>query len=313
MSSKSELMERLTFINSALQQGMLIDLPAAEIEHNGRANILRKGLGIIAFNILEDYLKKRTKEALDDLSQSGISFENLTDKMQTASVIKAMSVAQGIINREKKKNSQTWLRDAHREAQIISSPIGGANYEISSYAFLHESSNIQADDVNGVLSAFAIKSGWDAITYTSQKLGHGVPSLKQEYENIASRRHSAAHESNFNYEYIPLSGLKNHIIAISAAFDVLLTKRLQIVKNNIAKKMLSLDVHKELKFQYLQYDNGLYKQKKSLSGVSQKNWPDINQALVSLEPKCQTKNEVLVVHSRDAYTQQVVLSDWFYS
>jgi hypothetical protein len=306
-------MERLTFINSAVQQGMLIDLPASEVEHNGRANILRKGLGIIAFNILEDYLKKRTKEALNDLSHSGVSFENLTDKMQTASVIKAMNVAQNVLQREKRKNSQTWLADAHREAKIISSPLGGTNYEISSYAFLHEGSNIQADEVNNVLSAFAVDEGWNAITYTSKKLGYGVPSLKQEYENIASRRHAAAHESNFNYEYAHLSGLKNHIIALSAAFDVLLTKRLKIARDHVLDKMQNDKVHEKLAFQYLQYDNGLYKQKKSLSGRSQKNWSDLNQALAILRPKCSANNEVLVVHSLDVHTQQVVLSDWFYS
>ena len=57
MDARSGLFDRLKFLDAAIKKPDLIDIGIAPSDHNGAANLLRKGLGIVAFNILEDFIK----------------------------------------------------------------------------------------------------------------------------------------------------------------------------------------------------------------------------------------------------------------
>src|ERR1035437_869383 len=91
MSAKSELFDRLKYLKSAVDLPVLMDNGIVISEHNGVANLLRKGLGIVAFNILEDFIKNKTSETLDFISNSRISFAKLTEELQNASISGALS------------------------------------------------------------------------------------------------------------------------------------------------------------------------------------------------------------------------------
>ena len=84
MTAKDELFSRLEYLSAAKNLPELIDVGVAQSTHNGVANLLRKGLGIVAFNILEDFIKKRASEALGRISGSRIDFFKLPLKLQDA-------------------------------------------------------------------------------------------------------------------------------------------------------------------------------------------------------------------------------------
>jgi len=62
-TAKQDLFDRLQYLEFAIKLPQLIDNGITPNDHNGAANLLRKGLGIVAFNILEDFIKKRTVAA----------------------------------------------------------------------------------------------------------------------------------------------------------------------------------------------------------------------------------------------------------
>jgi len=91
MGAKDELISRLEYLEAAKDLPVMIDVGIGASRHNGVANLLRKGLGIVAFNILEDFIKKRTAEALNRLSSSRIPYLNLTPQMQDAAIMDALN------------------------------------------------------------------------------------------------------------------------------------------------------------------------------------------------------------------------------
>ncbi|TED39587.1 hypothetical protein IPC1518_29605 [Pseudomonas aeruginosa] len=74
MTAKDELLGRIEHLSAAQNLPVLIDRGIVQDTHNGVANLLRKGLGIVVFNILEDFIKKRSSEALSRISASSPDF-----------------------------------------------------------------------------------------------------------------------------------------------------------------------------------------------------------------------------------------------
>lgn len=103
MTAKDELLGRLEHLSAAKELPVLIDVGIIQSTHNGVANLLRKGLGIVAFNILEDFIKKRSSEALSRVSASRISFSKLPVKLQEAAILEAVSSLAFRAKLEKKK------------------------------------------------------------------------------------------------------------------------------------------------------------------------------------------------------------------
>lgn len=91
MTAKDELLSRLEYLDAATLLPSMVDEGVVPSIRNGVANLLRKGMGIVAFNILEDFIKKRSAEALENVSNSGISFSLLTDPMQRAATYDALT------------------------------------------------------------------------------------------------------------------------------------------------------------------------------------------------------------------------------
>ena len=91
MTAKQELFDRLQYLEAATSLPQIIDQGIAPTTHNGVANLLRNGLGIVAFNILEDYIKNRSNEALKFLSDSTVAFNRLPESLQAASIAGALN------------------------------------------------------------------------------------------------------------------------------------------------------------------------------------------------------------------------------
>ena len=117
MSAKTELLERLQYVDKAVSLPELIDVGIAPSEHNGVANLLRKGLGIVMFNILEDFIKKRSLEALNLISASTISFNDLPSKLQESAISGALSSLNYHVRILKKENPNDYLRIIQEESK----------------------------------------------------------------------------------------------------------------------------------------------------------------------------------------------------
>ncbi|HBN8310281.1 TPA: hypothetical protein SLV24_001435 [Pseudomonas aeruginosa] len=306
MTAKDELLGRIEHLSAAQNLPVLIDRGIVQDTHNGVANLLRKGLGIVVFNILEDFIKKRSSEALSRISASRISFSKLPLKLQDAAILDAVS-SLAFRAKLEKKDGGDWRKLIQTESLKIHST-GKAVFELSDFSLASSGSNVSADEVIQILSAFGISGGWTTLKKVSDAIGGGLPDLSQTYKNAASRRHSCAHEANFNYDYLWLASIKSEILAIAASLDIILEARCRQTESNLNDNMQDHNIDHALSYRFLHEDSGTYKESKILNGRSIKNWTNLPDALVALRPKLHRNGEFLIILDD---TKRI--SDWYVS
>lgn len=293
MDAKQELFSRLEYLDAAVGLPQVIDEGIVPTTHNGVANLLRKGLGIVAFNILEDYIKNRSREALKFLSDSGILFEKLTESLQRAAitgVLSALSTRATLLQR----GGEDWKTLVQDESLKIHST-KSSPFEISPYSFFSINSNINASEIPDLLAAFGVGGVWNILKNISDQIGGGLPDLAQAYKNAADRRNRAAHTASFRYDYQWLQGIKNEILAIAASLDIVLTARCRQISDNLGTPIADHDIREALNFRFLERSGMTFKEKIQINGPARKNWLSLDDAVIALMPRLRQNNSFLIV------------------
>jgi hypothetical protein len=309
MAAKDKLLERLNTLKSTLELPDLRNDPSFP-EKLKCAIFLRKGLGIVTFNILEDYLKERAKEVFSLLSSSNVIFDVLPDELREAATLGALRALEKKAKQEKKLKAD-WLGLVHDETFKINSTRQVSSYNISNLSLMSENSNVLIDDVSKLLRCLNITEGWNTLQRVSQEIYGGIPSLNQSYENISMRRHSAAHEANFDYEFGWLEIAVDEIRAIAASLDLILSRQCKFITNSPSATISKNNLSGVLKYRFLVQrqmgaNNTLaYSERLDANSKSIKNWSDYTSALAGLLPKCQSRKESLIVLN----TQRRII-DW---
>lgn len=307
MSAKSELLGRLKYLNVALESTDVINIGLSSDGHNGAANLLRKGLGIVAFNILEDFIKAKSVEALDNISASGMQYSNLPEKLQEATTLGALK-ALTFRAKIEKKDGGDWMTMIHDESKKIHSTCT-ESYTLSKYSFVSENSNVNADEIVHMMKAFKITGGWGKLKSISDDIFGGVPDLCNSYTNASERRHNAAHVANFEYEYTWLSNIQVEILSIAASIDILLTALCRLINTNPAVRLENHNIDSALNYRFLVLDlgSGLYKEKLNPTARSIKNWPTLDTGINSIQPRLKSRNEFLII-----LNHSLRIMDWYY-
>lgn len=293
MSAQAELFNRLKYLNAAVNLKSLIDVGIVPSDHNGVANLLRKGLGIVAFNILEDYIKNRSKESLNYLSSSGVPFTNLTSTLQEASISGALN-ALAFRAKLHKKEGNDWKLLIQDEALKIHST-KNTIYRLSSYSLVSSGSNVSYEEVKLLLKSFGIDGGWGKLKMVSDAIGGGVPDLCQSYKNAAERRHYSAHKAGFVYDYRWLENIRNEIIAIAVSLDVLLSARCRQISADLTKTINLHNIDDGLNFRFLEKSGATYRETLLIGGRAKKIWPSLADAVANIKPRLTSKREFLIV------------------
>lgn len=304
MTAKQELFIRLQHLTAAVSLPELIDQGVALDAHNGRANLLRKGLGIIAFNILEDFIKNRSAEALAFVSQCGSEFRFLPKTLQDASTFDALDalVSKARLERKAGRDAVAFIQS---EALKINST-GRSPFELSGLSLASTGSNVSSDDITKILRAFGVSGGWETLKRVSDKIGGGITDLGQCYKNAAERRHSAAHSAVYTYSHQWLLDIRNEIIAIAAALDIAISFRCRDLQNRLLAQMAEIDVSSTLKVRFLeQQASGVLRETTIIGGRSKKNWSSLPEAIAALQPTLVPRNEFLIIIGTDRR-----ISDW---
>lgn len=195
--------------------------PAAHI--NIPAQILRRGLAVSAFSLLERFIEKRFGELFIQLSKTSISFHNFSDRMQEFLTIEAL---QGLNNRVK------FLEKPDKQPYVVSKikTIAGHDNNPPTYTalgFSPKGSNVSGDDLAGALRAIGIEKPWKLMNGVTNDIGISRLSLKDDFSAVAKRRHKSAHDSSFILPYQDLEDLLDGIIALGISFDVIITAAIE--------------------------------------------------------------------------------------
>lgn len=305
-SAKEILIERFITLDTALSSPEVLPLSLTQRSHNEKARMLRNGLAIISFNILEDFIKRRVGEAFKYIGTCGIAFNDLPDTIIEASVFNALK---GIIQRAEnlKRTTGDHISFIQEQTRFLSSTLD-ANYELSEYSFGWDKSNLSSSDLTSIFKIFGIEGGWNSVQNISSMINISLVSPSEIFSNAALRRHRAAHNPNSD---APLNDLTDFVLQakiISLAIDVLISKSLKHILNN-ERDFLQGNMKttpSQIKLRFLKFVDGIWKE--YLGNNTRAYRTNTNFDIIFNESKSRAlnNNEILVVKPNEHN-----IGDWY--
>lgn len=274
---------------------VLVSRSLSEISHNERVKMLRNGLAIVSYTMLEDFIKKRVGEVFKELGTSGIDFNSLPEKLKDLAVLGALNGVKSIAEM-RKRNSEDYISFIQDETSFISST-KNTTFELSEYSFGWSKSNLSAEDINTILSIFNVAGGWDNIRSISSIININLLNPKEIFTNAARRRHSAAHDSNADSLLVDLQSYVTQSRVIAFGVDTLITQSLRQIKNNNIN-FLNGSVRtavNQLSFRYIVQEDDKWKEKKTLTGRAYRIKFTLDEILPQSQIRAKNNNEILLI------------------
>jgi hypothetical protein len=200
--------------------------------HNAAVRIIRNGLAVQCFNILEDFVKARTREALAAISAAAVQFGYLPEALQRATTWEAIKAIDVQLKGKEKADRVAF-------AQLYTAMIAStatSPMQLLDIAFFHTGSNISKDQFRDALSAFAVDMPWAQLSGISSRLGlSGLPA-ENVFVSLAQRRHQAAHNAASAVSEADLIQSIRDVYGLAIGFDVLLSiAAFQLTKLNVSQ------------------------------------------------------------------------------
>lgn len=304
--AKDDFLKRLENYELALSSPELVSRSLTDVAHNEKAKMLRNGLAIIGYTILEDFLKKRIGEVLKQIGNTGVSFISLPEKIQEATTLSAIK---GIQARAQtlKRNSLDWLTFIQAETLSIAST-NGSSYDLSEYSMGWDKSNVSADDIKKFLGNFKVQGGWSSIGIVSSAINISIITPDQIFRNAAQRRHKAAHDTSADSPITDLRDYTNQARVIGFAFDSLISKSLHYIKTHNqtfltgSRKTLPSD----LKFRLLSEVNSIWKEYPPNRSNAYRTNSDLNILQPLALSRATAQNDILLIKD-----QSNNIKNWF--
>lgn len=313
-TAKEDFIKRLNTFKSIIYPGTTLDInlnsrSLTDVLHNDKVRMLRNGMSIIGFTILEDFIKRRTGEILKEIGSTSslCSFNNLPGKLKEAVTFNALK---GITARADmlRRNSEDHIQFVQEETTFISSTKNSV-FELSSYSIGWEKSNITDNDIKDILSIFHVDGGWNAMQTLSTIFNSSILQPNTQFKNFASNRHKAAHNTNTDSAMNDLINFENQSKIIAICFDSLVSKSLSyIVSNNSSFLNSSLKTKpNDIKFRTIKCCDSVWKeynQNNSTRAFRVNN--DYSTLLSQAKSRSQSNKEVLIIKNEDNS-----IKDWF--
>jgi hypothetical protein len=287
--ARKNFLDRIAVLRRTLDSDFLKDNGVAHNTHNEKARILRNGISIIAFSILEDFIKDRTGEILENISTSSLQFNLLSPNLQQATTLGALRSITEKANNLKRSN-EDWLSFIQNETKHIASS-SSFPYSISKFSLGWDKSNLSKDDLTHFIKLFNIEGGWNTIQQITVKANITITSPENVFSNAALRRHKAAHNPDANSLFSDIEDFSQDVKSLSFAYDVLITKGLQ---NIILQNPNSISSN-NINIRFLIKENGFWKEFNSISNKAIRSDTNYNRLLAKVRIRARRRNEVIVI------------------
>lgn len=314
-SAKVNFITRLSVFDGIIYPSSIDDIrlnskALTETLHNEKVRMLRNGMSIIGFTILEDFIKRRTGEILKEISATSCNFNALPEKLKDAVTFSALK---GINTRAEslKRNAEDYVSFIQNETAFISSTKHSV-YEFSEYSVGWDKSNLNANDISDILGIMNVEGGWNTIQALSSRVNSSILNPNQVFKNFATNRHKSAHNIDADSLLTDLESFIDQSKIIAFCFDSLLNKSMSYIRQNNQSFLNGTlkTMHQDLKIRYLIENNGNWKEytSDSLSRAFRVN-SNYDQILIEAKLRAESNREVLLVkyqnnRIRDWYTFQ---------
>lgn len=215
---RAEFYEALQAMLKVTDERLLTDLLPLSSTHNVTARILRHGIAVSAFAMLERYTKNVFERMMNDLAVSSVLYVDLPSKLRRFIVADAV-VGLG--------NTASFIRDEQSKIAYIESQIFSISQHklnpptYTSLGFSPTGSNVNHEDIKKGFAAFGLQDPWRKLTALSAAVGSGYLSLEDEYKTLAGARNSSAHDPASNIPTGTLQSNLNAVTVLAMTIDLL--------------------------------------------------------------------------------------------
>lgn len=278
-----------------------------ETLHNEKVRMLRNGMSIIGFTILEDFIKRRIGEILKIIGTTGCNFNSLPDKLKVDVTFYALK---GINSRAEtlKRNSEDYITFIQNETGFISSTKNSV-YELSEYSIGWDKSNLNSKDISDILSTLNVDGGWSSIQRLSSIVNCSILNPDQAFKNFAMNRHKSAHNTDADSLLTDLESFIEQSKIIAFCFDSLICKSLSYIRlNNINFLNLTLKTKpQDVKIRYLNEVAGKWKEfaNNNFTRAFRSN-SDYSTIFNEAKLRAQSNNEILLIKFENN-----AIRDWY--
>ncbi|WP_253711294.1 HEPN domain-containing protein [Bradyrhizobium sp. WD16] len=289
--ARSSFYEHMNLLRELSSDSLLTDVFPPVDAHNARAKILRNGLVVSSFSLLEHYVQGRLDEKIAELSSTRITYSMFDDKMRS---FLSMNAVLGLGNRINftDKSDRLSFAETHitRLAAIATNP---PSY--TGLGFSPKGSNVSGDDLRDLLAAFGIQNAWRALSQVVSSLGATRVSLKDDFVNLSRSRNRAAHRSTTNLATADLQTHLDTAVLVGLSIDILLSNAINaFIKERTAASATASANSLPLNFRFLdqQVDN-TWNEKVGSAGRVVKKYPSRMAAVAGATARA-AKNYIVV-------------------
>ncbi|OCJ42746.1 hypothetical protein [Agrobacterium tumefaciens] len=214
---RGEFYDALQAMLRVVTEPILTDVFPLTDKHNISARMLRTGLSVSAFALLERYVKSVFDALVTDLAGTRVKYTDFSDTLKKFLVVDSVA---GL------SNSASFIKDAvlklnHLETQVGKLANFASNPPIyTAFGFSPSGSNVGHEDIKQGFKAFGVTNAWGKLTGIASIIGSGSLSLENDYIALARSRHVSAHTA----ANIPTSDLISNLnaaIVIGISVDIL--------------------------------------------------------------------------------------------
>ena len=254
------------------QDPLLTDTFPPTNPHNVGARILRHGLAVSAFSVLEKYIELTFAELMLDVAKSGVNYHHFPERLKRFLTIDAVV---GLANRVSFTDGADQQTYVDQQIRLVAS-YGAIPPIYTALGFSPRGSNVSDDDILKAFGACGVARPWEKLAKIATDIGAHRISLSADYRNLAKARHRSAHNPDGN---VPTSDLQSNIetaIVIGIAVDVLAVGAGRAFRHS-AKPV---DLEKALdslshRFRFLdEQPDGTYLERRTDTGRAIKRYPD---------------------------------------
>ena len=196
-------------------------LRAASLEPAVRASdpageILRRGLAVSSYNMLETFLEGRLRELTSFINQGHVHFADLPAKLQKSATRRTLEVANARVKRMSESDVRSFVAGVGESIAATDGPVN-----LSVFAWLWQGSNMSAHDYSDILNSFHVKKPWEAIPQLASRLRLPAPTVDAytQLREFANERHSAAHDSSHHVSNVWIPHSVNLVTKFALIFD----------------------------------------------------------------------------------------------
>lgn len=194
----------LRSMKNLLSEPALTDQGPSEETHNTGAKLLRHGLCISAFALLEKHLSQLFDDFMNVGAASQFSYADMPEKLKKFFTVDAVT---GLVNKLDFLDKQDRRQFVETHLQRISS-FASEPAVYTAFGFSPKGSNVGHEDIKQAFKALGASDPWGKLTAVTAGIGAARLDLCSDYKNLALSRHASAHNPTSN---VPTNDLRTHI------------------------------------------------------------------------------------------------------